>query len=254
MTHGSLFSGIGGFDLGALRAGIQTIWNCEIEERKRKILLKHFPETKQYSDITTLNDIEYVDIISGGFPCQDISVSNVNFKNNKHENGINGSRSGLWKEFRRILGQVRPRYVLIENSPMLAIRGLEYVLCDLAKIGYNAEWQTLSAQEFGFPHRRKRIFIVAYAVQIGCENNPEYFRILQELLQKKPPRQANMSMPAKRYDGRTIDEVVRIDNGFSGRLDKNRIEDCGNAVIPTIAQYLFEALIEFDKNIIQNDK
>ena len=253
MTHGSLFSGIGGFDLGALRAGIETKWNCEIEEHKRKVLSRHFPEAKQYCDITILNQPDYVDIISGGFPCQDISICNS--KKNKNEYGIKGPRSGLWKEFWRILRQVRPKYVFIENSPMLAVRGLEYVLCDLAKIGYNAEWQTLSAQEFGFPHLRQRMFIMAYALQIGCENTHEYFRILQELLRKKIPRQVDISMPAKRYDGRTIDELVRIDDGFSKKLDKNRIEDCGNAVIPTIAQYLFEALIEFDKkNIIQNDK
>lgn len=76
MTHGSLFAGIGGFDLGALRAGIKTKWNCEIEEHKRKVLSRHFPEAKQYCDIMILNQPDYVDIISGGFPCQDISLAN----------------------------------------------------------------------------------------------------------------------------------------------------------------------------------
>lgn len=83
LTHGSLFSGIGGFELGAKRAGIPTIWNCEIDEHKRKILRRHFPQAIQYEDITTMENPPYVDIISGGFPCQDISIAQNKFKNDK---------------------------------------------------------------------------------------------------------------------------------------------------------------------------
>lgn len=136
LTHGSLFSGIGGFELGAERAGIPTIWNCEIDEHKRKILRRHFPQTIQYEDITTMENPPYVDIISGGFPCQDISQAQSKFKNDKTKDyGTHGQRSGLWSEFNRIIRTVRPQYVLIENSSMLPFRGLEYVLCDLWKRG-----------------------------------------------------------------------------------------------------------------------
>lgn len=109
LTHGSLFSGIGGFELGAEMAGIDTLWNCEFEEHKRKVLKRHFPNAVQYTDVCTTVDPPYVDIISGGFPCQDISIANVSNKKlweNGKVKGINGERSGLWKEYKRILGEV----------------------------------------------------------------------------------------------------------------------------------------------------
>lgn len=128
MTHGSLFSGVGGFETGAEWVGIDTLWNCEIEPFQRSILKKHFPNTKQYEDIKELSNPGYVDIISGGFPCQDISIAGKGV-------GITGSRSGLWSEMHRVIREVRPRYVIIENSPMLLVRGFERVLCDLSKQG-----------------------------------------------------------------------------------------------------------------------
>ena len=128
MTHGSLFSGIGGFELGAKRAGIKTILNCEINPFCRKVLKKHFPETTQYTDITTLKNPPYVDIISGGFPCQDISVANPK------GDGLEGQRSGLWKEMFRIIYKTRPRYVLIENSPMLLRKGINTILQNIKSI------------------------------------------------------------------------------------------------------------------------
>lgn len=133
LTHGSLFSGIGGFELGAEMAGIDTLWNCEIEKFQGEILKNKFPHAERFTDITKTTGLRYVDIISGGFPCQDISVAG------KRE-GIKGKRSGLWSEMYRIIWEVRPKYVIIENSPALTISGLEQVLCDLSKIRYNAEW------------------------------------------------------------------------------------------------------------------
>lgn len=129
MTHGSLFSGIGGFELGAEWAGIPTLWNCEIEDYQREVLKKNFPNVKQYRDITKTSGLGHVDIISGGFPCQDISVAG------KGE-GITGKRSGLWTEMHRVIREVRPAYVIIENSPALLYRGFERVLCDLSESGY----------------------------------------------------------------------------------------------------------------------
>ncbi len=148
LTHGSLFSGIGGFELGAEMAGIDTLWNCEIEKFQGEILKTKFPYAERFTDITKTTGLRYVDIISGGFPCQDISVAG------KRE-GIKGKRSGLWSEMYRIVREVRPKYVIIENSPALTISGLEQVLCDLSKIGFNAEWQCISNYAFGYPHKRE---------------------------------------------------------------------------------------------------
>lgn len=144
MTHGSLFSGVGGFDLGAQMSGIKTIWNCECEEHKRNILKCHFPDAVQFVDVCAMIDPPCVDIISGGFPCQDISIANVSNKKLWEDGkvkGINGERSGLWKEYKRIVGQIRPKFIVFENSPMLTIRGFEQVLCDLTKSGYDCQWQ-----------------------------------------------------------------------------------------------------------------
>lgn len=164
LTHGSLFSGIGGFELGAEMAGIDTLWNCEIEKFQGEILKTKFPHAERHTDITKTTGLRYVDIISGGFPCQDISVAG------KRE-GIKGKRSGLWSEMYRIIREVRPKYVVVENSPALVISGLEQVLCDLSQIGYNAEWQCISNYAFGYPHKRERLYLIAYSNKIGLQGD-----------------------------------------------------------------------------------
>ena len=158
-----LFSGIGGFALAAQwvwKDELEIVGFCEIEDYAQKILKKNFPNVNIYEDITKLdgNKIKNIDLLTGGFPCQDISVAGKGA-------GIEGERSGLWSEMHRIISEVRPKYALIENVPMLIHRGLERVLCDLAKIGYDAEWQIMGADDVGAWHRRKRIWIVAYP---GC--------------------------------------------------------------------------------------
>jgi DNA (cytosine-5)-methyltransferase 1 len=157
LTHGSLFSGIGGFDLGFQRAGIETAWQVEIDAYCRRVLARHFPEAERFSDIRECgaHNLKPVDIISGGFPCQDIS-------NAGKRAGIDGERSGLWSEYARIIRELRPRYVVVENVAALLGRGMERVLGDLAAIGYDAEWQSIRASDVGAPHRRERIWIVAY--------------------------------------------------------------------------------------------
>lgn len=143
LTHGSLFSGIEGFGLGAALAGIKTEWSCELEDYQSLVIKKNFGEEHEINrDIRTYSKPPFVDIISGGFPCQDISIAGKGV-------GIVGERSGLWSEMFRIVREVRPRYVLIENSPMLVVRGFEQVLCDLSEIGYDTEWQCLSGTDFG---------------------------------------------------------------------------------------------------------
>lgn len=168
-----LFSGIGGFSLGLEWAGFKTVAFCEPDKYCRKILRKHWPDAKIYLDIKTLTKkrldrdrIPSVDIITGGFPCQDISTAG------KRE-GIGAPRSGLWTEFARLLGEVRPRYAIIENVSGLRGFGLEKVLSDLSSIGFDAQWHCIPASTIGAPHQRDRIWIIAYThgrrCHPGCE-------------------------------------------------------------------------------------
>ena len=155
-TVGSLFAGIGGFDLGFERAGFQIRFQVEIDEYCRKVLEKHWPDVRRYGDIRTVTSLPYVDVICGGFPCQDIS-------NAGKREGIDGERSSLWGEMLRCIRLVRPRYVVVENVAALLGRGMGRVLGDLSACGYDAEWDCIPASAVGAPHRRDRVWIVAYA-------------------------------------------------------------------------------------------
>lgn len=161
-----LFSGIGGFSLGLERTGgFETVAFCEIEEFPRRVLKKHWPEVPCYHDVRELTaetlrrDGIAVDVIAGGFPCQDVSSSG-------QQRGMDGTRSGLWSEIVRLTSEIKPRFVAVENvSNLLAgERGAWFgrVLRDLAEIGYNAEWHCIPASYVGLPHSRDRIWIIAY--------------------------------------------------------------------------------------------
>ena len=165
MNVGSLFAGIGGFDLGLARAGFEISWQVELDPYCRSVLARHFPEAQRFEDVREVGakDLAPVDLISGGFPCQDLSAAGRGA-------GIDGARSGLWAEFARLVRELRPGYVLVENVPaLLTGKGKRWdrapvgrVLGDLAEAGYDAEWASLSAREFGAPHLRRRVWIVAY--------------------------------------------------------------------------------------------
>lgn len=165
MNVGSLFAGIGGFDLGFERAGMRVSWQVEQDPYCRAVLARHFPDAVRFEDVRDVGarELEPVGLICGGFPCQDLSSAGRGA-------GIDGARSGLWSEFARIVCELRPRYVVVENVPaLLTGKGKRWdcapvgrVLGDLAEAGYDAEWACLSAREFGAPHLRKRVWIVAY--------------------------------------------------------------------------------------------
>jgi len=163
LTFGSLFAGIGGFDLGLERAGMVCKWQVEIDDYATKVLEKHWPSVRRWSDVRTFppEGDWNVDVICGGFPCQDISVAGKGA-------GLAGARSGLWYEFARIIRTIRPRWVVVENVPALTARGLGTVLGDLAEIGFDAEWHCIPACAVGAPHRRERIWIVANAIGAGA--------------------------------------------------------------------------------------
>ena len=157
---GSVFSGIGGFELGLERAipNSKTVWQVEQNAFCQKILRKHWPDAKIYDDIREVDadNLEPVDIFCAGFPCQDISVAG------KGE-GLNGTKSGLWWECFRIISELRPRIIVLENVSAITFRGGREVVGSLTSIGYDTEWQVISARMFGAPHIRKRWFLVGYA-------------------------------------------------------------------------------------------
>jgi DNA (cytosine-5)-methyltransferase 1 len=155
LTVGSLFAGIGGFDLGLERTGgFEIKFQCEIDPYCQRVLAKHWPDVKRYGDIRELRDVERVDVLCGGFPCQPVSLA--------------GDRLGqederwMWPEFARVIRMVRPRYVLVENTPGLLTLGMGDVLGGLSTSGYDAEWGIVSASDVGAPHLRERVWIVAY--------------------------------------------------------------------------------------------
>ena len=172
MRELALFAGGGGGILGGLLLGWRTVCAVEIDPYARSVLLARqrdgmlqpFPI---WDDVSTFDGKPWrghVDVISGGFPCQDISCAGKGA-------GIDGERSGLWSEFARIIREVQPRYAFIENSPMLTVRGLDRVLADLAAMGFNAEWGIVSAADVGAPHLRERIWIVANARGRRCNQS-----------------------------------------------------------------------------------
>lgn len=164
-----IFSGIGGFSLGLQRAGHTTIAFCECEDYAQAVLRKNFPDVPIFDDVRTLTAdtfAEPIDIICGGFPCQDISIAGKNA-------GIDGERSGLWKQFKRLIDETRPKYALIENVDAILGRGLSVVLADLASIGYDATWATLDSKYFGLPQRRRRTYICA--VRDGIPDHADLF-------------------------------------------------------------------------------
>ena len=164
MTYGSLFTGIGGIDLGLDAAGFHCRWQVENDPYAVKVLEKHWPTVKRYGDICSIDgsELEPVDLVCGGFPCQDLSQAGKRV-------GIEGTRSGLWFEYARLVGELGPRYVLIENVPGLLVSdAMRRVIGELARCGYVGCWRSLRASEFGASHLRKRVFIVAHGNGERC--------------------------------------------------------------------------------------
>lgn len=230
-TIGSLFSGIGGFELGLERAipGARTVWQVERDPFCQKVLRRHWPAAELFDDVRKVgaHNLSVVDVLCGGFPCQDISLAGGG-------GGLDGERSGLWWEMHRVVGELRPSVVVLENVAALVVRGLREVLGSLSEIGYDAEWTTLSAEQFGAPHLRKRLFIVAYPVRVGA------------LQQQEPERRSNTEAVTARHGaggGETHWEVNEapplvcgVDDGISKWMDSHRA--LGNAIVPQCAEYV----------------
>jgi len=274
----SLFAGIGGFELGLERSdGFETVAQCEIDPYCNKVLAKHWPEVKRYGDIRELTaarlaaDGIAVDAICGGFPCQDIS-------NAGKQAGIEGERSGLWSEYARLIDELRPRVVFVENVAALLGRGLDRVLGDLAALGYDAVWDCIPASAVGAPHRRDRLWLIAYTAVNGRTQKPadacrrsEGTRPQEEhglghgcapvadaLGQRRPgqgqPFNAGHQAPCGQ--GQATDalngglgnqwaiepDVGRVAHGVPARA--HRLRALGNAVVPAIPELLGRAYFQ----------
>jgi DNA (cytosine-5)-methyltransferase 1 len=242
----ALFAGAGGGILGGHLLGWRTVAAVEIEDYPRRVLLQRqadglLPRFPIWDDICTFDGKPWagkVDVISGGFPCQDISAAGKGA-------GLEGERSGLWREMARVICEIRPRYVFVENSPMLTSRGLGRVLGDLAQMGFDAKWGVLGADAIGLPHRRERIWVLA----TNSSNKYVERGGKKEVLGK--PR-----IQSKFYNGVGKDEqglrsilspgLCRTHNGLPGQVD--RIKAIGNAQVPRVAANAWRILNESSTN------
>lgn len=232
MLHLDLFSGIGGFSLGLEREGFKTAQFVEIDPHAVSVLETHWPSVPIHKDVKTFVPKERYTIVTGGFPCQDISVAGKRA-------GIFGSRSGLWGDFNRIIREGRPKYVIIENSPNLRNLGFEVVLKDLWESGYDAEWYVLGASQFGAVHRRERIFIVAYPSGTRRErlvSNEHLEKIGQRGMCRKETVQSFYENLFERSGCWPKPLLRREDDGVPGRVDRLRL--VGNSVYPPIVSWL----------------
>jgi DNA (cytosine-5)-methyltransferase 1 len=228
-----LFSGIGGFSLGLERAGMRTVAFCEIEPFCRAVLRRHWPHVPIHEDVRQLDGGNFsgVDVICGGFPCQDISQAGKRV-------GISGQRSSLWVEFARLIREIRPRYAIVENVAELTVNGLGDVLGDLASMRYDAEWYGIPASYVGSPQARKRLWIVAYPDSSGRQADDE--RIAERPLLGRwfdDDRLGEAQLAAKACAAR----AWRVDDGIPGWVD--RIAGLGNAVHPSIPELIGRSIM-----------
>jgi DNA (cytosine-5)-methyltransferase 1 len=228
-----LFSGIGGFSLGLERAGMRTVAFCEIDPHARKVLNKHWPDVPVFTDVSTLSkgDLsEQIDVLAGGFPCQDISDAGRGA-------GLSGSRSGLWFQYHRLIKEIQPLYAIIENVSALRRRGLEQVLWSLAEIGYDAEWHCIPASAVGAPQRRDRIWIVAYPSGTRLQGDERGGAAGTERISERHLTKCSW--------WQTEPAVGRVANGVSGQA--HRLRQLGNAVVPQIPELIGRAIMEYER-------
>lgn len=259
MTHASLFSGIGGFDLAAEWAGWKNLFNCEIDPFCRRVLNYHFPNAIQYEDIKSTDFTIWrgrVDVLTGGFPCQDASIAK---RHGNGQQGIKGSRTGLVVDMLRAIDQIKPKYVIGENVVNILYtnggRDFLFILYKLAAMGYSTEWRVTSASEVGAPHRRPRLYMVA---------NTNGFRLLEG-----ESFFSNVLAPAKTFCWMLAGATFKIgipwetelqicldDYGIPAGLAGTRTQRIkhsfrapGNAIVPQVAYKIFETINKFEAQL-----
>ncbi len=229
MKIGSLFSGIGGLELGLERSGFgRTVWQVEINPCARSVLRRHWPDTDQHSDITEIDGLPKVDAICGGFPCQDLSHANT-----AGRIGLAGAKSGLWRDFRRIVKHGLPRFVIVENVASAWRDWVPVVRSDLYGLGYASVPIRLSAEDVGAPFRGARIFVVAQAYRNGES------AIAVDAQMAVLPELAGLC----RSDwGNPTPEALGVADGVPRRMERLRMT--GNAVVPQCAEAIGRAVME----------
>jgi DNA (cytosine-5)-methyltransferase 1 len=232
-----LFSGIGGFSLGLERAGMRTVAFCEVDPFCRQVLARHWPGVPCYDDVRSLTADRLLadgiapDVICGGFPCQDISLAGAGA-------GIDGDRSGLWREYARLIGELRPRYVIVENVTALLGRGLGKVLGDLAALGFDAEWDCLPASYVGARQLRDRVWIVAYPERDGLQG---WSHIAAAWRGKSRKEQlAGLVQPCA---WPTLSSARNSGTGHGIPDGTHRNKAIGNAVVPQIPELIGRAIL-----------
>lgn len=239
----SIFAGIGGFDLGLERTGgFETVAFCEIDPFCRRVLAKHWPGVPCYDDVRSLSAQHLTaiglvpDVICGGFPCQDISEAGKRV-------GIGGERSGLWAEYHRLIGEIRPSYVLIENVAALARRGLDRVLCDLADLGYDAEWDRVGSDALGSSQHRARLWILAYPHDTRLQG-PVWSREQEAPRTWRPPAHCEPLRSDLGYWPPRPGEIADIPGMADGPADRaHRLKAIGNAIDPAIPELIGRAIL-----------
>lgn len=262
LTVGSLFSGIGGIDLGLERAGMNVLWHSEIDPYACRVLKKHWPHVPNIGDITRVDwsNIPYVDVIAGGYPCQPFSLAGKRA-------GENDPRH-LWPYFRDAISHLRPRYALLENVRGHLTMGGVSVIGDLAALGYDCEWRVISAASVGANHRRDRLIVVAYTDSGRCQQREPKAESIQGI--SGGSKRSNLAHTASRgrkevfgqalriversNDKRLISatrslpdwwqtepRVGRVANGIPRRVD--RLRGLGNAVVPQVAEVVGRLIV-----------
>jgi len=241
-----LFSGIGGFSVGLEATGMQTVAFCEPDKYCKKVLKKNWPEVPIYDDVRELTadrllaDGIEVDVITGGFPCQDISVAGSMWLKG---GGIHAERSGLWFEYARLIRELRPRYAILENVPnLLAGDGGSWfgtILGNLASLGYDAEWHCIPASALGAQHHRDRVFAISYPSEQGLQGSCATGDYGSERAQPRHELLARRHRVSWR-DWENEPDVDRVVNGLPFRA--HRIRGLGNAIVPQIATMIGNAI------------
>lgn len=232
LTVGSLFAGIGGWDLGLERTGgFRTAWFCEQDPYCQRVLARHWPDVPCYPDVCALGPqgTPAVDVLCGGFPCQPVSQNGRRLAQDDER--------WLWPEFGRLVRELRPRYVLVENVAGLLDRGMGDVLGDLAAVGYDAEWDCLPAAAVGAVHIRERVWIVAYPAGPRLQGRVPARRVWTG------------ELPAVSDWWRTEPDVARMASGVPGGVDDRipRTRALGNALVPQIAELIGNRILDYER-------
>jgi DNA (cytosine-5)-methyltransferase 1 len=224
LTVGSLFSGIGGLDLGLERAGMRVVWQSEIDPYACRVLARHWPQVPNLGDVTLIDwsSVPRVDLICGGYPCPAFS---------QVARGRNVAPD-LWPWMRDAIAVLRPRWVLLENVAAHLGRGFPVVLADLDALGFDAEWDIVTACAFGAAHTRRRLFAVAYPHGL----RESVLAVDGEMAELRP-----VAIDRGRWGIPTADDV-RTDDGVPARVD--RLRALGNAVVPQVAEHIGRLIAE----------